>query len=79
MKIIYDDKQERYIIKLEEYEGVYIANTKDIVEARNYFVENMKILFNNAICEQLKNNDCVGGTIAAHSICCEDGKLYAKD
>ena len=54
MKVIYDDIQEIYIIKLEGYDNVYLANTNDIVEARDYFIENMKRLFNNAICEQLK-------------------------
>ena len=36
MKITYDDKQEIYIVKLEEYENVTMINTKDIVEFNNY-------------------------------------------
>ena len=54
MKIIYDGKECRYIANLEDYENITILNTDDIVEAREYFVEHMTSLFNNALCEQLK-------------------------
>lgn len=56
MKIIYDDKEDRYIVNLENYENIVVLNTNDIVEARKYFIENMTLLFNNAIREQLKES-----------------------
>jgi hypothetical protein len=55
MKIIYDNKEDRYIINLEGYENITVVNTNDIVEAREYFLSNMESLFNNAVCEQLKD------------------------
>lgn len=55
MKVIYDEKEDRYIVNLENYENIIVLNTSDIVEAREYFIENMTFLFNEAIREQLKD------------------------
>lgn len=55
MKVIYDDKEKRYIVSLENYENITVLNTNDIVEARERFVERMESLFNDAVCEQLKD------------------------
>ena len=56
MKIIYDDKQETYYIELEYPENVILVNTTDIAKAREYLIENMTTLFNNAINKQFKNS-----------------------
>lgn len=55
MKVIYDDKENRYIVKLENYENITVLNTNDIVEAREYFIKHMEFLFNDAVSEQLKD------------------------
>ena len=55
MKIIYNDKEGKYIVNLENYENIVMLNTVDIVEAREYFIEHMKWLFDEAVREQLKN------------------------
>lgn len=55
MKFIYDDKEKRYIVSLENYENIVVLNTNDIVEARERFVEHMESLFNDAVSEQLKD------------------------
>ena len=56
MKIIYDDKENRYIVNLENYENIVVLNTNDIVEARERFVERMESLFNDAVRAQLKDS-----------------------
>ena len=53
MKIVYDKHQEVYLVALEESETVTLINTKDIVEARESFLEQMKQLFNCTICKEL--------------------------
>lgn len=55
MKIIYDNRQDRYIANLEGYENIIVLNTNDIVKAREYFLEHMTSLFNGAVCAQLKD------------------------
>ena len=55
MKIIYDDKEGNYIVNLENHENMVVLNTIDIVKAREYFIEHMKWLFDEAVREQLKN------------------------
>lgn len=55
MKVIYDPDSELYVIKLENSETTTLINTRDIVEAREEFVKCMTRLFNDAICEKLKN------------------------
>ncbi len=55
MKVIYDPDGELYVIKLENSETTTLINTRDIVEAREEFVKCMTRLFNDAICEKLKN------------------------
>lgn len=55
MKVIYDDREDRYVVKLEDYENITVLNTNDIVEAREYFIGHMTGLFNSAVCEQLKD------------------------
>ena len=57
MKIIYDNELQGYIIAFEDIDSLPIAlNTNDIVKARDYFVENMILRFNNAIQEQLSDS-----------------------
>ena len=56
MKVIYDDEQEVYIVKLEDFENTTIINTDDIVEARERFIKGMTTLFNDAICDALKDS-----------------------
>jgi hypothetical protein len=53
VKIIYDNHQEIYLVKIEELETVTMIHTNDIVEAREEFVKCMTRLFNDAICEKL--------------------------
>lgn len=55
MKINYDNKQKIYVITLDDFEKVSFVNTCDIVTARDLFIDQMKSLFNNTICDQLKN------------------------
>ena len=55
MKVIYDNKREEYLVKLEDFENETLINTDDIVEARKYFIENMTRLFNDAVNKQLKD------------------------
>ena len=56
MKVKYDDEKSAYLVKLDCCESVTFLNTDDIVEARQIFVEHMTRLFNDAICEQLKDS-----------------------
>ena len=55
MKIIYKSHQGMYFIQIEEPENVTWINTRDIVVAREEFIKMMTRLFNDAICEQLKD------------------------
>lgn len=55
MKVIYDNRESRYIVNLEDYENIIVLNTSDIVEARKYFIDHMTSLFNSAVSEQLKD------------------------
>ena len=55
MKIVYDDKNEMYYIELEYPENIVCVNTKDIIKAREYLIENITALFNNAVNEQFKD------------------------
>lgn len=57
MKIIYDNHQGVYLVKIEELETVTCINSKDIVEVREEFIKCMTTMFNNAICEELKNKE----------------------
>lgn len=56
MKVIYDDKQQAYIVELENFESPLFINTDDIVEAKKYFIEHMTFLFDETIREQLKDS-----------------------
>ncbi len=56
MKVIYDDKRNVYGVLIEHPETEIWINTADIAIAREEFVERMKWLFNEAICEQLKDS-----------------------
>ena len=49
MKVIYDDKEDRYIVNLENYENIVVLNTNDIVKAREYFIDRMGHLFDEAM------------------------------
>ena len=55
MKIVYEEKEELYCVTLSNEEGVIIINTNNIVEARDYFIENMTRLFDDAVNKRLKN------------------------
>ena len=55
MKVIYDEKQEIYIVKLEDFENITMINTDDISKAKEYFIKNMTELFNHAIRDALKD------------------------
>ena len=55
MKIIYDDNQEVYLVVLNDSEMVTYINTKDIVVAREEFINRMTRFFNDAICNKLKD------------------------
>ena len=55
MKIIYEPYQEIYIITLEDKETLTYVNTRDIVDAREEFIKYMTRLFNDTVCEKLKN------------------------
>lgn len=55
MKIAYEEKEELYYVTLSNEEGVTIIHTNNIVEARDYFIENMTRLFDDAVNKRLKN------------------------
>ena len=55
MKIIYCDREEAYVVQIEQSETVTILNTNDIVEAREEFLKRMKRLFNDTICKRLNS------------------------
>ena len=55
MKVKYDDEKSAYLVELDCCESITFLNTDDIVEARKIFIEHMTRLFNDAICEQLKD------------------------
>ena len=55
MRVIYDPDGEFYVIKLEVPETTTAIKTRDIIEAREEFIKCMTRLFNDAICEKLKN------------------------
>lgn len=54
MKIVYDNKNEMYYIELEHPENTVCVNTKDITKAREYLIENITTLFNDAVNKQFK-------------------------
>lgn len=54
MKIIYDNHQEAYLVKIEEIETITMFNTKDITEVREGLVKCVTTWFNNAVCDQLR-------------------------
>lgn len=56
MKVIYDNKQEMYLVTIEPTETETWINTSDIVEVKKEFVDRMAWMFNNAIAEKLKEN-----------------------
>lgn len=55
MKVIYEPHQGMYLVEIKEPETVTWINTRDIVEAREEFIKMMTRLFNDAICEALKD------------------------
>lgn len=55
MKIAYEPHQGMYLVLLEEPETLTWINTRDIAEAREEFVKRMTWLFNDTICEALKD------------------------
>lgn len=55
MKVVFNNIENMYIVELEDFEKKTSLNTNDIVEARKYFIAHMVSLFNNAVCEQLKD------------------------
>ena len=56
MKVIYEPYRGVYCVLLEEPEALTWINTSDIAEAREEFIKRMTWLFNNAICEVLKDS-----------------------
>ena len=54
MQVIYDGFQDAYIVQMEYPDTVIYINSKDIVEAREIFIEHMTAMFNRSVCEQLK-------------------------
>lgn len=55
MIVIYDNQTHMYRVVIEPSEMSTWINTDDIVEARKEFVDRMTWMFNQAICERLKN------------------------
>ena len=56
MKVIYDNERKMYAVSIEPLETTTLINSNDIVEVRKEFVEKMTWLFNQAICDKLKNS-----------------------
>jgi hypothetical protein len=56
MKVLYDDKLNIYKVRLKDSETLVLINTSDIVEAKKRFLNYMSTLFDNAVCEQLKDS-----------------------
>ncbi len=57
MKIIYDDRHEEYIVKLEYPETDILISADNIVQARERFIECMMGLFNNAVNKKFINQE----------------------
>lgn len=55
MIVIYDNQTHMYRVVIESSEMSTWINTDDIVEARKEFIDRMTWMFNQAICERLKN------------------------
>lgn len=55
MRVIYEPNQGMYLVEIKKPETVTCINTKDIVVAREEFIKMMTRLFNDAICESLKD------------------------
>jgi hypothetical protein len=56
MKIVYDTKEDMYLIKTEYPETEIWIKTNDIVKARVEFVERMTRAFNDAVCDKFKDD-----------------------
>ena len=54
MKVMYDSKQNVYVVQLEELEDITIIHTDDVAEAKKNFINSMSELFNKAVNEKLK-------------------------
>lgn len=54
MKITYNNNGRAFFVKLECPETEIVLCTKDITEAKKEFLNRMENLFNNTICELLK-------------------------
>ena len=55
MKITYGEREEAYFITLSQEESVTVINADNIVDVREYFIEHMTRLFNDAVNKQLKS------------------------
>lgn len=55
MRVIYEPHLEMYLVEIKEPETVTWVNTRDITKAREEFVKMMTRLFNDAVCEALKD------------------------
>lgn len=55
MKVIYEPYEGLYLVKIEYPETLTWINTRDITVAKEKFIESMTELFNDAICEALKD------------------------
>lgn len=70
MKIVYDNKEDMYLIKAEYPETEIWIKTNDISKARSEFAERMTRTFDNAVCEKFKDDITkYMATKAANSIC----------
>lgn len=56
MKIIYDTKENMYLVKVEYPETEIWIKTKDIAKARDEFVERMIRAFDDAVCDKFKDD-----------------------
>lgn len=85
MKVIYDNDMQVYIVTLEDINCPILIDTDDIVEARDCLVEFITSKFNEAIQEQLTDEqyddwcfDCdhCKGKTCTHDYPCENGKMW---
>lgn len=56
MKIIYDTKEDMYLVKVEYPETEIWIKTNDITKARAEFIEQMARAFDDAVCDKFKDD-----------------------
>jgi hypothetical protein len=73
MKIVYDTKDNIYIVKVEYPETEIWISTNDIAKARSEFVERMTQVFDNAVCDKFTDDTTKYlATKATNKICESD-------